>query len=100
MANKKLNISYFTKTVTTKLNRALIYDEDNSSMMSHDLLTMSRRPFLKTSSGRLPGDVLKTSSRRLNFGLKDVLDWSEMEVATFFKDVVRTSSRRRAQDVF
>ena len=38
--------------------------------------------------------------RRLNFGLKDALDWSEMEVATtFFKDVVRTSSRKRPQDI-
>ena len=46
-------------------------------------------------------DVAKTSQKRLNFGLKDVLDWSEMEVATtFFKDVVKTSSRRRPQDVF
>ena len=29
-------------------------------------------------------DVVKTSSKRLNFGLKGVLDWSEMEVATTF----------------
>ena len=28
--------------------------------------------------------VVKTSSKRLNFGLKNVLDWSEMEVATTF----------------
>ena len=38
--------------------------------------------------------------KRLNFGLKDVLDWSEMEVATtFFQDIVKTSSRRRFQDI-
>ena len=42
-------------------------------------------------------DVVKTSY----FGLKDVLDWSEMEVATtFFNDAVKTSSSRRAQDLF
>ena len=29
-------------------------------------------------------DVAKTSQKRLSFGLKDVLDWSEMEVATTF----------------
>ena len=46
-------------------------------------------------------DVAKTSQKSLNFGLKDVLDWSQMEVATtFFSDVVRTSSRRRPKDVF
>ena len=35
---------------------------------------------LKTS-GKLPEDVAKTSYKSLNFGLKDVLDWSEMEVS-------------------
>ena len=45
-------------------------------------------------------DVAKTSQKRLNFGLQDVLDWSEMEVATTcLEDVVKTSSRRRSQDV-
>ena len=40
-------------------------------------------------------DVTKTSEKRLNFGLKDVLDLSEMEVATFFfQDVAKTSSRK------
>ena len=50
-----------------------------------------------------PTQILaKTSQERLNFDLKDVLDWSEMEVATtFFSDnVVNTSSTRRPQDVF
>ena len=45
-------------------------------------------------------DVVKTSYKRLNFGLKDVLDWSEMKVATtFFQDVVKMSPRRRFQDI-
>ena len=29
-------------------------------------------------------DVANRSRKRLNFGLKDVLDWSEIEVATTF----------------
>ena len=42
-------------------------------------------------------DVVK----RLIFGLKDVLDWSEMEIAmNFFYDVVKTSSKRRPRDAF
>ena len=39
-------------------------------------------------------DVAKTSWKRLNFGLKDVLHWSEMEVTTsFFEEVFKTSLR-------
>ena len=59
-------------------------------------------------------DVAKTSQKRLNFGLKDVLDWSEMEVATTFSqdvfqetssrrllgEVLKTSSTRHPQEVF
>ena len=42
-ANQKLNISYSTKSVTTKLKRAVTYDEENSPMMSHDPLTIWSR---------------------------------------------------------
>ena len=37
--NEKLNICYFTKPVTTKLNSGVTYDEENSSMISHEPLT-------------------------------------------------------------
>ena len=41
------------------------------------------------------------STQRPRKDVKDLLDWSEMEVATtFLYDVVKTSSRRRPQDVF
>ena len=57
-------------------------------------------PMTKRSIQRwLKGDS-KVSQRRCK-NIKDVLDWSEMEVAmTFFKDVVKTSSRRRFINVF
>ena len=34
-------------------------------------------------SDEQPADT-KTSQARLSFGLKDILDWSEMEVATTY----------------
>ena len=36
VASQKLNISYSTKHVTTKLNRTVAYNENNSPMISHD----------------------------------------------------------------
>ena len=61
-------------------------------------------------------DVAKTSKKRFNFGFKDVLDWSDMEIYLFLTrrqdvfqetswrrlpgDVLKTSFRRRRQNVF
>ena len=64
---------------------------------------VSRWSFVFTTKS-LPEDVAKTSYKRLNFGLKDVLDWSEMEVSTtifllVFETKIKTFLRRLC-DVF
>ena len=59
-------------------------------------------PSLQTVQPIRHKDVAKTSEKRLIFGLKDVLDWSQMEVASrrLPGDVLKTSSRKRPQDHF
>ena len=59
------------------------------------LVWKSRRPFFKTSIRRLPGDVLKTSSRRRP---QDVFQKTSSRHLP--EDVLKTSSKRRAHDVF
>ena len=46
--------------------------------------TCARAPFLIKLQPCRRNDVAKTSWGRLNFGFIDVLDWSEMVVATTF----------------
>ena len=66
--------------------KEMIYLNKNSSTPAQkrfrEFIAAIFRNLIKTSqpTQRRRKDVVK----RLNFGLKDVLDWSEMEVATTF----------------
>ena len=75
----------------------------NAPFKNTTLLFPAKSPLnLQTVQPIRHKDVAKTSVKRLIFGLKDVLDWSQMEVASrrLPGDVLKTSSRKRPQDHF
>ena len=86
-----LGIPADTKTSQRRRKNVLILVSRTSYI---GLKWKSRRPFFKTSSRRLPGDVLKKSSRRR----QDV--FQKMSSRRLPEDILKTSSRRRPQDVF
>ena len=91
VANNHINPAD-TKTSQRRCKNVLILVSKTSYI---GLKWKSRRPFFKTSSRRLLGDVIKTSSRRRH---QDV--FQKMSSRRLPEDVLKTSSRERPQDVF
>ena len=80
-----------TKTLQRRRRNVLILVSKTSQIR---LKWKLQRPFFKTSSGHLPGDVLKTSSRKRP---QDI--FQETSSRRLPGDVLKMSSTRRPQDL-